>query len=106
MKLERSIPAPVPDDANERAHRVDAEAEEFMAEHAEGIIRAWNKYGGDLTAYGGWDEAAVRKHWPELWTRWRNLEQAKTRLGALIDNELNRRWDSTRGRFILDPGTK
>lgn len=97
MKLERGVPAPISSDANARVHRVDAEAEEFMKAHAAGIIDAW-RVNGDPANYPAWDSEAIRKHWPELWTRWRNMHQAKDRLGTLLMNE--------RQRLILDPGSK
>lgn len=90
MKLERGIPAPVPDDANERVHRVDAEAEAFMKAHANGIINSWLST-GDPAGYPGWDSQAVRQHWPELWSRWRALGQAKDRLAVLLNQEYERR---------------
>ena len=90
MNIPRDIPTPPDATANGRAHRLDAEAEAFMRQHAAGIIDAWYRT-GDPAAYGLWDNDAVRKHWPELWTRWRAMHQAKDRLAALVINERQRR---------------
>jgi hypothetical protein len=90
MKIERGIPPPPPPDANAQVHRLDAEAEAWMQAHAPGILNAWLNT-GDPSDTNHWDEAAVRKHWPELWTRWRALGQAKDRLRVLMDNEYERR---------------
>lgn len=87
--IPRDIPGPRPT-ANDRTHRLDAEAEAWMNEHAPGIINAWLDH-RDPTKYARWDEAAARQHWPELWTRWRTKVQADDRLAALIDNEYERR---------------
>lgn len=88
--IERGIPLPPPDTANERAHRLDAEAAAFMEKHANGIINAWLTC-GDPTTYAAWHEASVRQHWPELWSRWRALQQAQERMTSLVYNEHERR---------------
>ena len=98
MNIPRDVPGPRTT-ANEEVHRLDAEAEAFMAAHALGIIEAWNRT-GDPASYLGWDNAAVRQHWPELWSLWRAVHQAKDRLVKLMHNEYARR------QQILDPGTK
>lgn len=90
MSIPRGIPAPTPPGANERAHRLDAEAEAWMKEHAPDILNAWFNT-GDPTDTTHWHEASVRQHWPELWTRWRAVVQAKDRLRTLMDNECERR---------------
>lgn len=97
MSIPRDIPPPR-QPANETVHRLDAEAEAFMRKHAAGIIDAWYRT-GDPAAYELWDNDAVRQHWPELWSRWRAMHQAKDRLAALVMNERHR-------RLILDPGQK
>jgi hypothetical protein len=89
MDIPRGIPTPPPDVANERVHRLDAEAEAFMKQHAKGILYALEQH-GDPTAYAGWHEAACRQHWPELWARWRAVHQAKDRLAALLTNARQR----------------
>jgi hypothetical protein len=89
MDIPRDVPTPKPT-PNELLHRLDAEAEAFMKEHALGIINAWVTY-KDPTIYPRWNEDAVRKNWPELWTRWRTMTQARDRMEALIGNEYDRR---------------
>lgn len=99
MKLERGIPPPVPDDANERVHRVDAEAEAWRTANAALVRNLLTVAVSYPDKPVGWDEAAVRQHWPELWTLWNQYRQARQRLLAHAENEKQR-------RLILDPGPK
>jgi hypothetical protein len=86
MKLERSIPAPVPDDANERAHRVDAETTAWMKERAAIYARSIEAVLMDDHSPAPWHEAEIRQHWPELWTLWNQYRQARQRLLKHVDN--------------------
>ncbi len=83
MDIPRGIPAPLDGTANDRVHRLDAEAEAWMKAHAAGVIEAWDRT-GDPSTYPALNEA--RQQWPGLWSRWRALVQAKDAMNRLIDN--------------------
>lgn len=96
MTVESGRPAPVTTDANSRARDLDAEAEAWIAGNIELLTAAWIEHGnpfiisGDGAASDALEEGA-RKHWPELWSLYRQKAQISSRLSLLIGNERARR---------------
>lgn len=90
MNIPRDIPAPVTDSANERAHRLDAEAEAFMKLHASTYALAIERTLEDDREPAPWHEENIRKYWPELWTLWSQYRQARLRLLRHVGNVCKR----------------
>lgn len=91
MNIPRDIPTPPDATANERAHRLDAEAETWRTANVAQVRNLLTVALNYPHLPVGWDEAAVRQHWPELWTLWNQYRQARQRLLAHVENEKQRR---------------
>jgi hypothetical protein len=97
MTIESGKPAPVTSDANSRAMEREDAAEKWIAERLQRLTDAWlahgdpYAFGGTLGETGADVQAGARRHWPELWSAYRQLAIARDRVSALIGNERARR---------------
>lgn len=88
----REIPGPIPAPPDGQALSADEVA--YRRAHAKGLYAA--AQAGDITTYAGWNEAEVRKHWPELWTLWAQYRRAEDRYhGHLLNTCLRLSLDKT-----------
>ena len=42
---------------------------------------------GDPERYTGWDDDAVREHWPEFWLAWHQYKLARMTMNAICDQQ-------------------